>query len=114
MPQFVAFHLPIARMSSGASDRAQDRGICPEDERAGKRSLGSEEQDGLAGKGKAAENDEAHRARVGGGGRPARPESGPPWQLREAGPVLVIAVRRAQSPLPLRRQKVTKVPFPDP
>ena len=47
-----------------ASDRAQDRGIHPEEERAGKRSLGTEVQDGLAGKGKMAESDEAHRARV--------------------------------------------------
>ena len=64
-----------------ASDRAQDRGIRPEEERAGKWAGGTEEQDGLAGKGKEAENDEAHRA---------------------------------QSPLPLREHKLTKVPFRDP
>ncbi len=48
----------------GASDRAQDRGIHPEEEGAGKRAVGTEEQDGLAGKDQEAENDEAHRARV--------------------------------------------------
>ena len=36
----------------------------PEEERAGKGSVGTDAQDGLAGKDKAAENDEAHRALV--------------------------------------------------
>ena len=48
-----------------ASDRAQDRGIHPEEERAGKRAGGTDEQDGLAGKGEEAENGKARRARVG-------------------------------------------------
>ena len=77
-----------------ASDRAQDRGIPPEEERAGKWAGGSEEPDGLAGKDKEAETDEAHRARVGGGGQPVRPESGPPRAFEGEGLVSVIAVRR--------------------
>jgi hypothetical protein len=47
-----------------ASDRAQDRRIHPEEERAGNRAVGSEAQDGLAGKSKEAGTDEAPRARV--------------------------------------------------
>lgn len=47
-----------------ASDRAQGRGIRPEEGRAGKRAVGTDEQDGLAGKNKDTENDEAHRARL--------------------------------------------------
>ena len=45
-----------------ASDRAEDWGIRPEEERAGKWAVGTGKQDGLAGKGKDAENDDAHRA----------------------------------------------------
>ena len=45
-----------------ASDRAQGMGTHLKEERAGMRSVGTEEQDGLVGKGKEAENDEAHRA----------------------------------------------------
>ena len=56
-----------------ASDRAQDRGFHPEEEREGKRAVGTEEQDGLAGKGKDVENDEAHRARVGAEADPRGP-----------------------------------------
>ncbi|GEM_PF-6412925 len=79
---FVTFHLPIARMGGGASDRAQDRGIYPEEERAGKRAGGTEEQDGLAGKGKMAESDEAHRARVRAEADPRVPNQVLPQQLR--------------------------------
>lgn len=39
----------------GASDSTQDRGTHLEEERAGKGSVGTGEQDGLAGKGKEAE-----------------------------------------------------------
>jgi len=46
-----------------ASDRAEDWGVHPEEERAGKRLVGTKEQDGLARKGKAAENDDARRSR---------------------------------------------------
>jgi hypothetical protein len=69
--------------------------IHPEEERARKRAVGTEEQDGLAGKGKEAGNDEAHRARVGGGGGPAQPEAGPPSAVEIGSPVSGIAVRRA-------------------
>ena len=79
---FVTFHLPIGRLGGGLSDRAQDRGIPPEEERAGKRSVGTEEQDGLAGKGKEAENDEAHRALVGEEADPRVPNQVLPQQLR--------------------------------
>ena len=53
-----------------ASGRAEDWGVHPEEERAGKRSLGTEEEDGLAGRGKEGE-------------------------FERGGPVPVIAVRRA-------------------
>ncbi len=60
--------LPTA--GHGTSGGTWRRGRCrfchfpSEEERAGKRSLGTEEQDGLAGNGKEAENDEALRARM--------------------------------------------------
>jgi len=66
-----------------ASDRAQDRGIRPEEERAGKGSVGTEEQDGLTGKDKEAENDEAHRARVRAEADPRVPHQVHPGHLRE-------------------------------
>ena len=96
-----------------ASDGAQDRGIRPEEGRADKRAGGSEEPDGLAGKGKEAENDDAHRARLEVEADPRGPNQVLPGHLRES-LVSVIAVRRAQSPLPLREHKLTKVPFRDP
>ena len=67
-----------------ASDRAQDRGIPPEEERAGNRSIGTEEQDGLAGKGKDVENDEAHRALLRADADPRVPHWVLPWHLRWA------------------------------
>jgi hypothetical protein len=66
-----------------ASDRAQDRGIHPEKERAGKRAGGSEAQDGLAGKGKEAETDDVHRARVRAEADPRVPPHVLPGHLRE-------------------------------
>jgi len=48
----------------GTSECAQDRVIHPEEERAGKGSVGTEAQGGLASKEQEAENDGAHRARV--------------------------------------------------
>ena len=66
-----------------ASDRAQDRGIHPEEERAGKWAGGSEEPDGLAGKDKEAENDKAHRALVGAEADPRGPNQVLPGHMRE-------------------------------
>ena len=65
------------------ADRAQDGGIHPAEERAGNRSVGTEEQDGLAGKGKEAENDDAHRDRVRAEADPRAPNQVLPGQLRE-------------------------------
>ena len=67
-----------------ASDRAQDWGIHPEEERAGKQAGGSEEPDGLAGKGKDVENDEAHRALLRADADPRVPHWVLPWHLRWA------------------------------
>ena len=54
----------------GDPDRIQGRVIHSEEERAGKRAVGTKAQGGLAGKNAAAENDDAHRA-------PARVEADP-------------------------------------
>jgi hypothetical protein len=69
-------------LGGGASDRAQDRGIHPEEERSGKRAGGTEDQDGLAGKGREAENDETHRARVRAEADPRVPNQVLPGHLR--------------------------------
>lgn len=61
---FFAFHFPIVGLGGGGFRPCPRAGIRPEEERAGKGSVGTEEQDGLTGKDKEAENDEAHRARV--------------------------------------------------
>ena len=70
-------------MGGKASDRAQDRVICPEEERAGERSVGTGEQDGLAGDGEEAENNEAHRARVRAEADPRVPHQVLPGHFRE-------------------------------
>jgi len=66
-----------------ASDRAQDRGIHPEEERAGKWAGGPEDPNGLTGKGKEAENDEAQRARVEVEADPRGPNQVLPGHMRE-------------------------------
>ncbi len=59
-------HLPFTDCKNGsgreAPDRAQDKGIRREGERAGKRAGGPGEQDRLAGRDQEAENDGAHHA----------------------------------------------------
>ena len=65
--------------SGEASNRAQGWGIHREEERAG----GTEEPDGLAGKGKEAETDEAHRAPVRAEADPRGPKQVLPGQFRE-------------------------------
>lgn len=80
---FLTFHSPITGMGGGASDRAQDRGIQPEEERAAKGSGGPGEMDGLAGKDQEAENDDVHRARVGAEAAPRGPNQVLPGHLRE-------------------------------
>ena len=67
----------------GDPDRVQGRVIHPEEERAGKQAGGTDAQDGLAGKGKAAENDEAHHALLGAEADPRVPNQVLPGRVRE-------------------------------
>ncbi len=98
-----------------ASDRAQDRGIHPEEERAANRSVGTDEQDGLAGMDQEAENDDVHRAPVGAEADPRGPNQVLTGHFRERSGLGNRGTPRcAQSPLPSRGHKLTKMPFSDP